>query len=421
MKRKISVFIASPNDLAGERKAFKKALHQLNVGFGDGADVEFEPLGWEDTLAMTGYRSQSVINKEIDKCDVFILAMHRRWGQEAPDAKPYSSYTEEEFHRALARWQNEGKPEIFVFFKRVDAVSEADPGPQLKKVMDFRRQLEDTRQILYHYFDDEDSFIEEVDVHLRAYAKDELPSVEESRDIVILSPGIIKEIEKEKTAAQEKAKEAKQARDAEQEAILKVEAMQLQIAEDAADLSKEGKIEFARQKFSALVVDTVNLQVLFLAYEFFRRTGDIDSALMVMEKWLNLCDSHENSADKAAGYNNLGLLYQTRGELDRAEAMYHKSLAIDEVLGHKEGMAGQYCNLGNLYQIRGELEHAEAMYQKALAIEEMLDHKEGMAIDYANLGNLYMDRGELDRAEAMYHRSLAIDEELGSKEGMAID
>ncbi|MCG8346042.1 MAG: DUF4062 domain-containing protein, partial [Chlorobiales bacterium] len=123
MKNTVSVFIASPGDLAGERRAFKKAIDLLNVGFGDGADVEFMPLAWEDTLASTGRRSQGVINQDIDKCDVFILAMHRRWGQEAPDAEPYTSYSEEEFHRAHERWKKEGSPEIFVFFKRVDAAS----------------------------------------------------------------------------------------------------------------------------------------------------------------------------------------------------------------------------------------------------------------------------------------------------------
>ncbi|MCX6179635.1 MAG: DUF4062 domain-containing protein [Chlorobiales bacterium] len=84
MKRKISVFIASPSDLANERRFFKNAIRQLNAGFGDGANIEFEPLGWEDTLASTGRRSQGVINEEIDKCDVFILAMYRRWGQDTP-------------------------------------------------------------------------------------------------------------------------------------------------------------------------------------------------------------------------------------------------------------------------------------------------------------------------------------------------
>src|SRR5439155_10777395 len=106
--RTIRVFIASPGDLAVERAAFQQALEELNAGFGDALDIQFEALGWEDTLASTGRRSQEVINREIDRCDVFILAMHRRWGQAAPDAQPYSSYTEEEFHRAFARWQGSG-------------------------------------------------------------------------------------------------------------------------------------------------------------------------------------------------------------------------------------------------------------------------------------------------------------------------
>ena len=76
--RTIRVSIASPGDLAVERHAFKEVLDELNAGFGDGMNIKFESLGWEDTLASTGRRSQGVINREIDRCDVFILAMHRR-------------------------------------------------------------------------------------------------------------------------------------------------------------------------------------------------------------------------------------------------------------------------------------------------------------------------------------------------------
>ncbi len=72
--RTIRVFIASPGDLAVERAAFQQVLEELNAGFGDALDIKFEPLGWEDTLASTGRRSQEVINREIDRCDVFILA-----------------------------------------------------------------------------------------------------------------------------------------------------------------------------------------------------------------------------------------------------------------------------------------------------------------------------------------------------------
>ena len=189
--RTIRVFIASPGDLAVERAAFQQVLEELNAGFGDALDITFEPLGWEDTLASTGRRSQEVINRELDRCDVFILAMHRRWGQAAPDAQPYSSYTEEEFHRAFARWQKKrrGKPqapEIFVFFKHIDPASMADPGPQLQKVLDFRKSLEESRQVLSHGFANEAEFKAEVDRHLRAFAKGELPPANAPRDKVLL-------------------------------------------------------------------------------------------------------------------------------------------------------------------------------------------------------------------------------------------
>jgi hypothetical protein len=52
----INVFMASPGDLAVERRAFKDVIDELNGGFGDGASVRFVPLGWEDTLA-TGHRA----------------------------------------------------------------------------------------------------------------------------------------------------------------------------------------------------------------------------------------------------------------------------------------------------------------------------------------------------------------------------
>ena len=66
--RTIHVFIASPGDLAVERRAFKDVIDELNSGFGDGAGMKFAPLGWEDTLATTGRRSQSENNKGSSLC-----------------------------------------------------------------------------------------------------------------------------------------------------------------------------------------------------------------------------------------------------------------------------------------------------------------------------------------------------------------
>lgn len=141
--RTIRVFIASPGDLAVERRAFKDVIEELNNGFGDDAGVKFEALGWEDTLASTGRQSQGVINREIDRCDACRLGLR-------PD-RPAANQVGTESQPTRKRC--------------------TDPGPQLQKVLDFRKSLEESRQVLSHGFANEAEFKAEVDRHLRAFAK----------------------------------------------------------------------------------------------------------------------------------------------------------------------------------------------------------------------------------------------------------
>ena len=78
----------------------------------------FRSVGKMFSLLPGGAR-KAVINREVDRSDVFILPLHRRCGQPAPDSK-FSSYTEEEFRRALSRWKKTKSPEVLIFFKSLD-------------------------------------------------------------------------------------------------------------------------------------------------------------------------------------------------------------------------------------------------------------------------------------------------------------
>ncbi len=417
--RTIKVFIASPGDLAVERRAFKEVLDELNKGFGDGAGVEFEPLAWEETLAVITRRSQGLINQEIDRCDVFVLAMHRRWGQEAPDAKPYSSYTEEEFYRAFDRWHRTETPTIFVFFKDIDPAQMADPGKQLQLVLDFRRQLEVQRQLIYRPFADLEGFEEVLQRHLKAYVKGQLPKADVALAKVILPQHAIEEVKKEraeKEAALAKAEKEHQAAEA---AVARAEAFALEFAERASKAALEGRVEEARQDFAKATDGTANLQVLYLAFQFYYRTGELAIAEELLERWLAISGPDAETASTAAALGNLAGIYHTRGDLDRAEEMCQKALYIDEKLGQHEGMAIQYGNLGLIYMTRGDLDRAEEMYRKSLDIDEKLGQHEGLASDYGNLGLIFMARSDLETAEEMHRKSLEIAEKLGRQEGMA--
>ena len=71
-------------------------------------------------------------------------------------------------------------------------------GPQLQKVLGFRRSLEETRQVLSHGFANEAEFKAEVDRHLRAFAKGELPLANSPRGKVLLPLAVLAEVQKEK-------------------------------------------------------------------------------------------------------------------------------------------------------------------------------------------------------------------------------
>lgn len=463
--RTIKVFIASPGDLAVERSAFKEVVDELNHGFGDGAGVKFEALGWEDTLASTGRRSQGVINQEVDRCDVFVLTMHRRWGQDAPDAAPYSSYTEEEFYRAYSRWKTKPKtskkqaPEIFVFFKHIDPGQMNAPDLQLQKVLEFRKQLEDSREVLYRGFADEAEFCDEINRHLRAFAKGELPKADAAREKVLLPPGAVEEIKRERAKTAKALKSAKKEHKAVEAAVARAEGLALGLAESAAKAALDGRVEQARQDFAKATDGTKNLRILYLASEFYWRTGDLKTAEEMLTRWLaighpdaettitsaaigNLAliykmhgdlDKAEEMHNKALaideklkslegmarGYGNLGLIWQTRGDAEKAEEMHNKSLVLHKKLRDQNGMASNYGNLGLLYRSLGDLRKAEKMLTKALAINKKLRDQAGTAAQYGNLGYLYQSRGELDKAKQMLNRALAIDEKLGYQEGIA--
>lgn len=442
--RIIKVFIASPGDLAVERRTFKDTTDVLNSGFGRGADVSFEPLGWEDALSQVGRRSQSVINQDVDACDVFILVMWRRWGQEAPDAAPYSSYTEEEFYRALARFEKTGKPTIFVFFKHIDPGQMADPGDQLKKVLAFRKKLEQTRKVLYRAFSNEKEFAIEVDRHLVAYAKGECKDAD-IRALGTVVPDSVQaeidrnrdeakravdEFEKLKQKAQQSLAEAEQARAEARDATARADAAErvaeakaseraLVLAENGAKAALDGRIEEARQMFAKALDGTTNLRVLSLGYDFFERIGELDEAERLLKRWLAISGRETRTSDTAAALGNLGLIAHTRGNLDEAEKFLRESLQIFRDIGLPEGQAGALGNLGLIARARGNLDEAKRLHEESLEISRKLNRLEGQASQLGNLGLVARTHGNLQEAENFHRESLEIYRKLGQLEGQA--
>ena len=119
-----------------------------------GADelgYQIELLGWEDTVASFG-RPQQLINEEVDRCDLFIGLMWKRWGTPPDRDGNFSSGFHEEFERSIARREDSGSPEIALFFKEIAAEFMEDSGDDLKRVLEFRDTIIAEKKILFQNF-----------------------------------------------------------------------------------------------------------------------------------------------------------------------------------------------------------------------------------------------------------------------------
>ena len=149
----LSVFLASPGDLQDERRIVRKVVVEFNESWAASLGYQIELVGWEDTVSSFG-RPQHIINQEVDRCDLFVGMIWKRWGT-PPDSKGgFTSGFEEEFQRATDRRERNGGPEISLFFKQIPEDFKVDPGEDLKKVVQFREKMINEKKILFQDFSD---------------------------------------------------------------------------------------------------------------------------------------------------------------------------------------------------------------------------------------------------------------------------
>lgn len=150
----IKVFLASPGDLIDERKSAKKIVDEENQNHAILQGYQFELVGWEDTVAQHG-RAQAVINRDLDQCSHFIGILWKRWGSPPGSQEgTYSSGFEEEYERSEARFKLTGKPDISLLFKSISGAESNDAGPQLNRVLEFKKTFTEDYRGVYHSFDD---------------------------------------------------------------------------------------------------------------------------------------------------------------------------------------------------------------------------------------------------------------------------
>ena len=171
MVRIVTIFVASPGDVAVERKHVGDVAEALNRNTAGERDVIFRVLGWKTDARprVDDEGPQGPIDEDIpvEQCDIVVGILWKRLGQPIPEMGGETG-TEHEIRAAIAAWRKSRKPEVVICFNdapyRAKDVAESKQGT---RVLEFREEIRGL-ELAYEGADD---FRDKIRDYLEKYLK----------------------------------------------------------------------------------------------------------------------------------------------------------------------------------------------------------------------------------------------------------
>lgn len=148
----VSIFLASPSDVAAEREIVKQVCDEIVLDLGRIHKFTIDLRRWE-THAVPGIdeSAQQVINSKIGKdYSIFIGIFGQRFG--TPTLK-WRSGTEEEFRIAHSNYTASGQPKIMLYFSSAPIDSYKLDIEQFKNLKDFQSEIVKLGVLYWTFFD----------------------------------------------------------------------------------------------------------------------------------------------------------------------------------------------------------------------------------------------------------------------------
>lgn len=440
----LQVFIASPGGLLAERKAFADVIERVNRDHAHGVQVTFMPQGVEYALAGIG-RPQELINQQVRESDYLVVVLWDKWGTPTGNGT-YTSGTEEEYSVGLECLQDPGMPmrDIIVLFKGVNERQLADPGEDLRKVLDFKSELERSRILLYSTFDTLDEFCHAFRSHLHNWVRhwqgDEPPSKKTNPALSPQRPTASPAGAPETSLGGEGLTLAQQAKAAvDRGRYTLAEELFAQATTGVYDrdaqteyvryLRKSGRLSLARtvaETFLRLAQDAddhvAEIEALANLAILARQQGNnassldyLGRALKVVDELLRTLSSSDDDrrrlaiANRAFLLDNYSLtLRRMPGRAEDALEALKEARACQEEAGDPRGVGFTLRNEGSLLTRLGRLQEAEEALKQALKVFSDVEYANGQATALWSLGEVYEAMGENVKAIEMLDRAIAV-------------
>jgi two-component system, NarL family, sensor histidine kinase UhpB len=149
--------------------------------------------------------------------------------------------------------------------------------------------------------------------------------------------------------------------------------------------------------------------------------GQIDSAqhyLQLLKHMATTSVSADKIGVQANYYAAAGLYYKKAGDIRTAITFFEQSLSLAETLGNKVAIAGQALNLGNVYMNAGKYKQALQYHLKALRYFEETNNEKGISFCYQSIGNSFIELKQYNEGLDYIQKSLQLKQALKDKRGL---
>ncbi len=325
------VFIASPPGLGTERAAVLDEIDRYNKAEAMARGVLFVPAGMKASFSAFG-REQT--GPQILESDFFVLLLWDRWGS-SPGSQAGAvekSGTEEEYTVALECYRDPDRPmrQFAMMFKAVNQQQLSDTGPQLDRVLEFRKEIEGQKSHRADSFDTTRRCRSLMRWHLATWVQEQeqeqesgAKNTETTRPVkspLILSPESVDETDKAN-------------------AFENMERPYESLTAKAWGLADAGHLTEAEIEFAEIVTGHDQLETLVSYGIFLCGTGRLDQARTLMERAVQLAEDQGEGPSTANACSNLGVVLELLEDPDAAGKMYRKSLEAAQRLGQDPHIA----------------------------------------------------------------------------------
>ena len=144
-----------------------------------------------------------------------------------------------------------------------------------------------------------------------------------------------------------------------------------------------------------------------------------DTALVYIKRSNALYQSIGDSIGMARTLNSFGIIYKSIAAYDSAAFYYIKYLQLNEEIGFLEGMSAGLINLGKVYYLNKEYAKAKINYINSIEYAKKFNRLKHISLAYTNLGMVARAEKKLDEALNYYQKSIEINKELNNLSGLA--